>query len=284
MSRLLYIVTALLLALPLNAEVFYLQPGEVVPAAPIRAVEARASLSKARQGRLASWTLSWGSDSLILLLDARNMVDGISEPVAIVRCKGLEAKAEGLNFHGGANSVAVEWSGSGAKILAGDDTLLPVMEIASLEPPSEGQPLTVSASAGKLTVRDLIVETGAKDLSALMTDYDSDELELWEYLDSTESKSALMGGNYLFGLQDVDGGYDLIYLSGARVNSSAWRPGMRKATLRSRGFQNHYSLTWVDSTGRELPGEHYAILDPAEGVLTLTFPAFPLTLRLARKD
>lgn len=267
-----------------GSEVFYLDSGNAIPSGPVRALEVRASLSKARQGRCASWTLSWEEDSLTVSFDGRGLVDGISEGEAKIVCNGLSAGVKGMNFQGGGNSVAIEWSGNGARVLAGADELQPVMEIPDLRRPPEGAILAVNAPSGKMTVTDLIVETDSRYLDALMADCDLSALEIWEYLDSTEAKSALLGGQYRFGLLPVEGGYDLIYMEGARVNGSAWKPGMRKASLRSRGFRDHYALTWIDSTGREVPGEHYAILDPVEGILSLSFPAFPLTVRLARKD
>lgn len=268
----------------LPAKVFYLDSDGKLPDGRCSAVEARVSLSSARPGKAASWTLSWGTDSVIVEFDCRNMVDGVGEPSVRVRCGNYSSPASSMNFNGGWNSLAVEWGKSGgARILAGESQLEPVMEIENLSRPDSGQ-LSVSSPYGKLKVCDLIAETDDADLSGLMTDCDPYELEVWEYIDSTESSSALLGGNYKLGLQKTSDGYDLIYLDGARVNSSAWYPGMKKATLISRGFQNHFLLTWIDSTGRTIPGEHFAVLDPLDSVLTLTFPAFPITVRFTKRN
>lgn len=270
----------MLLPLILNAKVHYLDIGSEIPEGAVSAVEARVSLSAARAGRLAKWTLGWGTDSITLTFDCRNMVEGIGEPVITVRAAGEERAADDMNFNGGYNSVAVEWEGGNARILAGDERLLPVMTVGGLNRP-EGGMFALSSSPGKLKISDLIVETDDSDMESLMTDVSLDGLHVLSYLDSTESRSALLGGNYRLALLPVDNGFDLIYLDGARVNAAAWRSGMRKARLVSRGFQNHYLLTWIDATGRPLPGEHYATFDPSEGVLTATFPALNVTLRFA---
>lgn len=276
-----YFLSVLLLFLPFSlfSKVFYLNNGDSIPSGVIAAVEARVKLSNARQGRLAQWSLGWGTDSLTVTFDCRHLVDGIGEPSLSIECGGVSVPAPGLNFNGGWNSVAVEWTGTTARVLSGGERLELNGEIAGLPRPSAGA-LTVSTKTGKLAVADLIVETDDYDLSALMTDCNPDSLEVWEYFDSTETKSARLGGAYRLGLMKTDDGYNLIYLSGARVNADAWKPGMCKARLTATPYQGYFLLEWIDATGRPLPGENYATLDSMSRTLTLEFPAFPLSVRL----
>lgn len=273
----------LLVILPLlaHSKVYYLDSDGRLPEGKISAVEARVSLSTARMGKLSQWTLGWGTDSVSLIFDCRNVIEGISEPEVFVLAGGQQTVVKDLDCSGGWNSLAVEWDGKRARILAGADKLNAVMTVDGLKRP-EGGNLTVYAPSGKLKISDLIAETDDNDLQLLMTDADLTTIPVVTYLDSTESLSGRIGGEYSLGLLPTDNGFDLIYLGGARVNASAWKPGMKKGTLTSRGFQNHYILTWTDATGRHLPGEHYATYDPAEGLLTLNFPALKTTLRLAR--
>lgn len=275
-----HFVLVLLLFSPFHlfSKVIYLNNGDSIPAGVITAVEARVKLSSARQGRLAQWTLGWETDSLTVTFDCRNLIDGVGEPLLTIKCGGVSLPAPGLNFSGGWNSVAVEWDGETARLLSGDNLLELNGELSGLPRPTAGT-LTVSAPSGKLAVADLIVETGDFDLSSLMTDCNVDLLDVWEYLDSTESKSARLGGAYRLGLMKTTAGYDLVYLSGARVNADAWQPGMRKARLIATAYQGHYLLEWIDATGRPLPGENYAVLDAENRTLTLEFPAFPLSVR-----
>lgn len=272
----------LLMLLPLlvHSKVHYLDADGAVPEGKIAAVEARVSLSNAKMGKLSRWTLGWGTDSVTIVFDCRNVIEGVSDPLVTIHAGGNEAQANDLNCSGGWNSLAVEWEGELAKILVGAERLTPVMTVADLKRPDGGN-LTVSAPSGKLKISDLIAETDDCDLTPLMTYVDPESLTIMTYLDATESLSGKIGGKYQLGLLPTADGFDLIYLGGARVNASAWKPGMRKGTLTSRGFQNHYILTWTDATGRPLPGEHYATYDPAEALLTLHFPALKATLRLA---
>ncbi|MDE6145605.1 MAG: hypothetical protein K2F96_04945 [Muribaculaceae bacterium] len=280
-----YFLIILLLFLPLSLfpKVFYLNNGDSVPSGTVSAVETRVKLSTARRGKLAHWVLNWGDDSLMVRFNSRNVVDGIDEPDLTISCCGQTESAPGLNSNGGWNSVAVEWtSDSTARVMAGAERLGHVMNLSSLNRPN-GTTLCVSAPSGKLTVADLIVETDDNDLSRLMVNCVPETFEVWKYLDSTDAASARLGGAYRLGLMPTADGYDLIYLGGARVNSSSWRQGMRKASLTSTAYQGHYLLQWIDATGRTLPGEHYATLNTREKTLTLDFPAFPLTLRFVRE-
>lgn len=281
MKILLPILTLLLLPVAAAAEVFYLNEGDSLPAGRVCAVEARCRHHGARTGRQASWTIQWEGGEVTIDFDCRNLVDGIGEPEVTVTCGGKTAPATGVNFNGGWNSLAVEWYTDGtAIVLAGDNNLTQTLTLGSL--PRPRGTLCVTSSPGKFEVMDLIAETDDADLSRLMTDADTEALEPWVYLDrSGDSARSLPGGTYSLGLLPSAEGYDIIYLGGAGVNSAAWRPGMRKGRLTSRGFDGHYLLRWIDATGRDLPGEHYALLDRALRILTLKFPALDATLRFA---
>ncbi len=279
MRRLIFLL--LLLPLAAHAKLHYLDASGQLPEGKIAAVEARVSLSNARMGKLSRWTLAWDTDSVNIAFDCRNVIEGISDPKITITAADKSVEISDLNCSGGWNSLAVEWHGDQARILVGEDHLSAVMTVDGLNRP-EGGTLTVTAPSGKLKISDLIAETDDYDLTPLMTDADLNSLVVLTYLDSTELRSGRIGGQYHLGLLPTPNGFDLIYLGGAKVNASAWKPGMRKGTLTSRGFQNHYILTWTDATGRPLPGEHFAIYDPDEALLTLNFPALKTTIRLAR--
>lgn len=270
-----------LLPLIVNGKIYYLDAEGHLPAGKVKAVEARVSLSSARMGRLSRWTLGWETDSVTIVFDSRNVIEGVSESKVTVEAGGKEVEAKEMDCNGGWNSLAVEWDGAQGRILAGSDRLMPVMTVDGLKRP-EGGLLTVNSPTGKLKISDLIAETDDYDLERVMTDVDTENILTLTYLDSTESLAGRKGGEYRLGLLPTADGFDLIYLGGARINGSAWKPGMRKGRLTSRGFQNHYVLSWIDATGRPLPGEHYATYDPAEGLLILNFPALDAIMRFAR--
>lgn len=276
-----YFLLLLLLPLLMHSKVHYLEADGKLPEGKISAVEVRVSLSGAKIGKLSQWTLGWGTDSVTVIFDCRDVIEGISDPTVVISAGDKLTEVKDLNCSGGWNSLAVEWDGARARILAGADKLSPVMDVAGLSRPQSGN-LAVTSTSGNLKINDLIAETDDHDLHTLMTDADLESLTVLTYLDSTESLSGRMGGSYQLGLLPTAEGFDLIYLGGARVNAKAWLPGLKKGSLTSRGFQNHYVLTWIDATGRPLPGEHYATYDPAEGLLTLNFPALKSIIRLAR--
>lgn len=276
-----FLLILTLLPLLAHSKVHYLEGDGQLPRAKISAVEARVSLSTSRIGKLSRWTLGWGTDSVSVIFDCRNIIEGISDPKVTISAAGNQMDVSDLNCSGGWNSLAVEWDDNGAKILAGAEKMSVVGSVSGLKRPDGGN-LTVTAPSGRLKISDLIAETDDFDLATLMTDVDTENIPALTYLDSNESLAGRVGGAYVLGLQPMPDGFDLIYLGGARVNANAWKPGMKKGTLTSRGFQNHYILTWIDATGRPLPGEHYATYDSDEGLLTLNFPALKAIIRLAR--
>lgn len=142
----------------------------------------------------------------------------------------------------------------------------------------------------------LAVEEIKEDMAAsLLTPYSPEQLAamtenseppqgIWQFLDrDTDSRRALAGGRYTLAVVRQPGGdaYDIIYISGAEVNSSAWIPGMKKGELRPTIFSNHYDLIWYDSQMR--PIERDANASTEQGaILTLSFPALKSTLRFSR--
>ncbi len=105
----------------------------------------------------------------------------------------------------------------------------------------------------------------------------------WKYLDRQNNpRYARLGGTYTLAVvADGDGGYDIIYLSGADVYADRWDEGMIKGHLRPTRFEGHYDLEWVDSTFGVHDRELSAQLD-ASGILTLNFPLLKTQIRLSR--
>lgn len=96
---------------------------------------------------------------------------------------------------------------------------------------------------------------------------------IYRYLDSDfESRKVTRGGDYYLYLHpDGAGGYEIIYLGGAKFNIAQWQPGMLKGRLRSTMFENHYLLEWYDSEMRSDFEEIWAEFQPGP-ILSLNFP------------
>lgn len=129
--------------------------------------------------------------------------------------------------------------------------------------------------------------------SELVTPWTEEELQktletrsapegIYRYLDrNTDPTVSRLGGNYCVALVAAPGGgYDIIYISGATINSSAWHAGMLKGRLKPTVFQNHYDLVWYDSLCEPISNECYADISQ-NAILELQFPTLKASMRLA---
>ena len=105
----------------------------------------------------------------------------------------------------------------------------------------------------------------------------------WSYLDrDTDQRIFTVGGNYtLATVRDVHGGYDIVYISGARVKSKNWQPLMIKGCLISTPFIGHFDLICLHATGHPAPGETNATIETDSSILRLTFPSHNSQVRFA---
>lgn len=102
----------------------------------------------------------------------------------------------------------------------------------------------------------------------------------WQVLDRSLDETLLrQGGDYRFAMVRAEDGYDLIYLSGARVNEASWKPGMLKATFRKSGIEGIWDVVWHDAMHQPLSHDIKAQID-ASGSLCIQFPYHSSTLRL----
>jgi len=146
-----------------------------------------------------------------------------------------------------------------------------------------------------LLLRTMSIETGT-DPDRLMTKW-SDTADLKHYLDRSsdwlegiwavygstlENNLLRMGGEYKLACVKNSGGYDLIYLSGAKVWPELWRTGMRKGILHSTSFNGLFSLEWHDA--EMLPMRHglKAQVEEFGSVIRLYFPMQNSTVTLRK--
>lgn len=110
-----------------------------------------------------------------------------------------------------------------------------------------------------------------------------DSLEgYWQILDRSLEETLLKpGGDYRLAITRGDRGYDIIYISGAKVNGNEWIPGMIKATLAFSGIEGIFDVNWFDPMFCPIDGEIKAQLD-APGTLRIQFPYQSSSLRLQR--
>lgn len=104
----------------------------------------------------------------------------------------------------------------------------------------------------------------------------------WEIFDRTLDEALLkLGGEYKLAIVKNHDRYDIIYLDGARVNGSRWRPGMLKGILTPSSFPGLLNLEWFDSEGKSLS---YSVTAQTgyNGTLTLQFPYHSSVIRLRK--
>lgn len=108
---------------------------------------------------------------------------------------------------------------------------------------------------------------------------------IWEYFDEeVETRIAMKGGRYKLALcPSENGGYDLIYLSGAEIDPSLWHAGAIKGHLALTPFADTFTLYWVDSSGKEISDQTpYATIEGA--IMSLVFPLQKARLRFVRTN
>lgn len=122
-------------------------------------------------------------------------------------------------------------------------------------------------------------------LEAALEHSDDPREGVWHYLDrDLKEGKAFLGGEYTIALKaTADGGYDIVYLYGARYGADSWCPLMIKGRLRPTPFAGHYDLEWLDASGRALDRETSADFEIEGKVLRLNMPLYGGTLRFRRR-
>lgn len=90
------------------------------------------------------------------------------------------------------------------------------------------------------------------------------------------------GGDYVLAMMRTpDGGYDIIYITGATQLPSAWQTGMVHGHAVPTANPMQYTATWTDARYRPITGEILMTVD-GSGLITLQFPYLFSTVRLQR--
>lgn len=204
---------------------------------------------------------------------------------------------EGIELQRMENSIAVEiecQSGQ-TSVYAGNKNLIEVAEV-SIGTDKAQMPMGVIAIGNPEYL--LVVEEITRDpREVLKTDWTPDSLlnclaashnpieGRWNYLDrDMDTRYSRLGGKYEIGITaNNDGSYDIIYLGGADISRSDWKPGMRKGLLTPTQFTGHYDLVWYDATMQPIDSECSATLEQ-NMILRLDFPLIKATMRFAKRQ
>lgn len=191
------------------------------------------------------------------------------------------------------NSLAVEIDCRSMKatVFAGNRQLA---EIDTAPAPVSGAFAVITRA--KASVRLIVSETVADYAALLHTGWTPETLHnalsdpcriapqgIWNYLDrDNDSRYCRLGGDYRIAIiDDGHGGFDIIYLDGARTGAAGWTPGMRKGHLHPTPFKNHYDLVWYDASMNAIQCEASATMEQ-DAILRFDFPLLKSSVRFAR--
>lgn len=199
--------------------------------------------------------------------------------------------ASGMDFASGANHFRLSWDSTSLNLRAGNHKLQTIFDIPDYIGEILGIELQLSPGADlslcqpSLTIADYpgrippcmdITEVEQRLRAS------SDPLEReWQILDiNLNDKYLAEGGDYRVAIVKApDSSYELIYLSGARLNADSWERGMLKGRLRQSGLPGIYDLEWIDPMGGVMTRHLKARLN-APDELFLQFPYHDSTLTL----
>ncbi len=151
-----------------------------------------------------------------------------------------------------------------------------ITAVGSASPDGSG----ITVSRASLWVPDLEeTDVPASAASSAYAPYAGTWILLDYAVDDTQLRP---GGDYTLTLRpEREGGYALIYESGAIICPERWQPGMRKGTLTPTRLPGLYRLSWLDAEGRET--DRGATLQfSGTDLCVITFPTGGSTLRLHR--
>lgn len=278
-------------------------------ARPLIAVEARVAIADSPRLRSgfshSSFSLSLGDASLAIRRHsayADNIDEGRKLVLTLAIAGGETTTIDNreLSADGGVNSILLEWTAPDSLTLfAGRRTLDPVITVAA-PAPTEGAELSVKAE-GETVVHSLVVEESEPSRDERLEGLSIEEVDSilsldsgygtpagrYRYLDRILNPSTVrLGGRYRLAVipsPDNHNEFLIIYLDGAEVEPTLWKPGMIKGRLRRTSYQGQYDLEWYDSHGEPIPvaADSYAVYDRSTSTLTLTFPALDASIRLA---
>jgi len=195
-----------------------------------------------------------------------------------------------LDAHDGLNTLVVKHEGDEWTVSGGSPSL---SKLADFTVPFVANTISLFVEqGGDINVAEikLNIDTQSKLYSShVMTDEDyasyfeksGDPLEgFWGVYDRVLDEDLLrLGGDYKLAIIRGDKGYDLVYLSGAKVNSSYWERGMIKGKLLSDDYGGSFNVVWYDS--QQTAMSHDIKAQSENGVmLTINFPYQSSQLRL----
>lgn len=225
-------------------------------------------------------------EMLCQLIAMRNGMESIIESADI---------NDNVNFYEGDNIVAIEHSEGVTSVKIGHKSPRTVIETRKI---SYGDSFTSGIYAGaasRVSVERFVTKSFCNPAQPLVTEWTTANLDshfalsndpaegYWQYLDrEMEEKKVKLGGRYTIAVvKNMDDGYDIIYISGAVVNSRNWHTGMLKGRLTKTTFIDEYDMVWYDSDMKYMPNDLSAGVENGS-ILSLRFPTLNSQIRFSK--
>lgn len=209
----------------------------------------------------------------------------------------FDDEVDGFSSSPGAfNTLSAELSESGLLMVRGGGKKREIVAQLQIDTPFSPTESGVAVAGGSGEVSLFCCEESRLPEAVVTTGWSHEELTeyikasddpaegFWKYLDrENDPEYARPGGRYLLAtVRNKDaGGYDIIYVDGARTYSDRWNPMMLKGRLIPTIFTSHYDLEWLDSSFEPMTEDlHADITDGA--ILTLSFPMFKTVMRFSK--
>ena len=202
---------------------------------------------------------------------------------------------DGVDMEDGLNTLMVSVDNGQAVISVGKKKLQKVATIAldAAEPTTVKTGVYFSPGA-HVAIERTVLTTDSNPPRRIATTWTREALDqhlsmsndpiegYWQYQDrDMEDRWLRLGGRYTVAVVAANGGYDIIYLTGAQVNAAQWQSGLLKGHISKTIFDGHYDLEWIDATFLPIIQDAYAAFE--NGVLmTLNFPVYKSQLRLSK--
>lgn len=221
------------------------------------------------------------------ILDERSLIVEVlnvnSGNIEIIKTTSLR---KGVDLYDGYNSIWLKYDGDNTYLYIGDDNPILIDKIDV----SYGDSMKIGYFIGSGSVVELerfITKKNIIKERRLLTKWNRNNLNdylrsdsigniegLWTYLDRNIDETKLkLGGKYqLVVVENNESGYDLLYYSGAVVNSVKWTSGMLKGRLFPTRFKENYDLVWYDSVFEEINDDTYVMIEEDNNIMTLYFP------------
>ena len=229
-------------------------------------------------------TVGWGNTDFGDFSDSRYLeVKGVSS--------GAKRFTGGVEMYSGDNTLVIETDyPDKAKVYIGNDVMNYVGEIDLRSPIRE----VAVGTSGQLELAIMSIECeitdnldsglDAEGLAAACEAGQAAPMGLWHYFDrDNDAAYARPGGLYSIAVvpdREESGSYLILYIDGAKVNSSKWKSGMIKGRLTPTKFAGRYLLEWWDANMERVRDEANAIVEP--DMLTLNFPLLHSQMRYSR--